>query len=83
MLKLIERDGKEFFGNYGGFLIEATMDNIESTLEIHRRVLNDIKKSYSNQQKEILRLNTIKDFIIKKKYCSDNVNKASQGEEDV
>ena len=73
-IKLIERDGKEFFGNFGGHLIEATTDNINAVLESQRRVLGSIEDLYQKHQKEVMRLENVKAFIFKKKFASGGLD---------
>lgn len=69
VLKLIARDGKEYYGNFGSYLKEATIENIDADLDSQRRVLESVEKLFKKHQAECIRLENIRIFIIKTKYA--------------
>lgn len=71
-MKFIFKEGKEYYANFGGHLVEVKLDNIEADIEIMRRVLSPIEEVHDKYEKEIMRLNRIKAVILKNKYCSND-----------
>lgn len=64
-IKFIEQDGKKFYGNFGGRLVEATKENIEAGLHCQKSVFKSIERLYEEHKSELMRLQRIRLFIIR------------------
>ena len=73
--KFIIRDGKRMYGNFGGHLKEATMENIEADIAFQERILDNERNLYWKFKKELDRLRVVKEAISSQKLSTTEKSK--------